>query len=569
MITNLRIRNVALIDEVEVAFGDGLNVLTGETGAGKSIVVDSINFLLGERPVRDFIRSGAESAVVEGLVEIRDDRCLHAVETLDITDDLENDRQLMIQRTLYPQGRSVCRVNGRTVTVGMLKELSSLLVDVHGQHEHQSLLDTAKQLQLLDMFCGTDMASHKQTLEALLQQYRENGKALKALSGVGGQRETQLDIWQYQIDEIKKVKLKTGEEDELLARRTRLNGLDKLSRNTTEALSLLAGGDINDRSASDQVGRAIMLLTEIGRLDSAREAMGEMLSEAATLLSEVVAELRAYADELDADPNELERIETRLDTIYRLKQKYGPTVEHVLAHYEKLTTQMERLLGSDAEIKRLQTTRKALIGEITTVCGQMSALRKQQAAVIQGQITEVLKDLGMKHARFEIVVEQKKEFGIEGNDRVEFLISPNPGEPVKALTRIASGGEMSRVMLAVKTVLADADKIETLIFDEIDTGVSGRTAQQVAEKLMIIARGRQILCITHLPQIAAMADTHFLIEKKTDGLKTVTSVRAQKQDEIIQELARLIGGAKITDATYMAAGEMKQMANQIKTENGC
>ncbi|MDR1664235.1 MAG: DNA repair protein RecN [Clostridiales bacterium] len=563
MITHLRIRNAALIDEAEVEFGGGLNVLTGETGAGKSIVVDAINFLLGERPARDFIRSGADSATVEGIVYIRGAAVAEAITALGV--DLSGENELMIQRSLNTQGKSVCRVNGRSITVGMLKEISALLADVHGQHEHQSLLDVNRQLHLLDQFCGEDIAEAKRRLESLLQKYRENARRLKALSGIGNQRKSLMEVKQYQIDEIQKANLMPGEEDALLARRARLSGLEKLTSRTSQALALLTGGDTDDASVSDQIGRAVSLLEEIGQLDGTQAYLSETLSEAAALVSDAARDLNAYIGELDADPNELERIESRLDVIYRLKKKYGATVADVLAHLEKTTREMERLSGSEGEIKRLNGERRGIGKEITSLCDTMSALRKKQAEDIQRRIAAVLTELGMPNAKFEIAVTRKTSFGADGNDSVEFMISPNPGEPLKPLKRIASGGEMSRVMLALKTVLADADSIETLIFDEVDAGVSGRTAQQVAEKLAVVARGRQILCITHLPQIAAMADAHFLIEKNTDAGKTVTSVKYLAQNAIISELARLTGGAKITGQTLAAAAEMKAQAEQIKT----
>jgi DNA repair protein RecN (Recombination protein N) len=560
MITHLRIQNVALIDEADVTFGPGLNVLTGETGAGKSIVVDSINFMLGERPGRDFVRAGAESASVAGMVEVRDESLQNAITDLGV--DIP-DHQLLIHRTMQPFGKSVCRVNGRAVTVGMLKEISALLVDIHGQHEHQSLLNINKQLYMLDQFCPPMLNIHKQDLERLLLAYRDNGKAIKALAGVGDQGQSQLDIWKYQLSEIQNAKLGENEEEGLAARRARLSGLEKLNTATAEALFLLSG-DGTGGAAVDKLGRVLHCLHEIGRLDTEKESLAVSLTEGLAIVTDVAAELRAYSDELDADPRELERIEARLDVIYRLKKKYGPTVADVLAHYKRLQRQMEQLVNSGQELKRLRVKRRELTGEITSVCAKITAIRKEQAVVIQEGITRVLSDLGMTHARFEIQVQPKTAFGPEGNDRVEFLISPNPGEALKPLTRIASGGEMSRVMLAVKTILADADSIQTLIFDEVDAGVSGRTAQQVAEKLMNIARGRQILCITHLPQIAAMADTHFLINKKTDGRKTHTFLLKLDYEEIIQELARLIGGARITDATLRAAGEMKQQADKLK-----
>jgi DNA repair protein RecN (Recombination protein N) len=565
MITSLTIQNVALIDQVQTVFAPGLNVLTGETGAGKSIVVDSINFLLGERPVRDFIRSGADFAAVEGMIEVEDKQITKALENLGI---YAEGGQILLERVMQTGGKSTCRINGRTVAVGMLKEVSTLLVDVHGQHEHQSLLDATKQMNLLDRFCGEEMEAKKAVLADLLNRYRENGRELKKLAGIGNQRNEQLDFWRHQVSEIEAAALKEGEEEKLTARRNRLGGLEKLSENTRRALGFLYGGAESQYSALDQTGRAMSCITEIAKLDPAKEPLMVNLNDAITILSDVAADLRNYIDELDTDPQELERIESRLDVIYRLKKKFGPTFENIQKKYEQLCQNISVIENSGAEISRLSGIKRTLTLEITKVCDTLSALRREQAATISSDICKVLYDLGMPDARFEITVTRKPSFTADGNDQVDFMISPNPGEPMKLLKRIASGGEMSRIMLAVKTVLADADRIPTVIFDEVDAGVSGRTAQQVAEKLAVISRRRQILCITHLPQIAAMADTHFYIEKntrQTNGeTRTITSVQALSNESVTTELARLTGGALITDATLNAAREMKEQATAIK-----
>jgi len=562
MITHLRIENVALIDIAEVNFAPGLNILTGETGAGKSILVDSINFLLGGKATRDLVRAGASFAHVEGLLECDDTVVVTELEKLGV--DMQ-EGQIILSRTMQTDsGKSICRVNGRTVTVGSLKEIASLLVDVHGQHEHQSLLDSAKQLQLLDQFCGEELTILKTQLETQLKNYRETDKALKAIAGVGNQRQEQIDIWRFQLDEIEKAALKPGEEESLAAKRDRLGGLDKLNKNATGALALLYGGNNIQLCAADQVGRALGLIAEISRIDPARAQMHANIMDASQLLQDVVAELRDYTDELDADPNELEKVESRLDAIYRTKKKYGGDVEYVLKRAAELRQNLDNLENSDAEIARLKNARRKIIVEITAVCDQINAARTVAATTIAQGISDVLKDLGMKNARFFVSITRKTAFGPDGNDQVEFMISPNPGEPEKPLKRIASGGEMSRIMLAIKTILADADHMDTVIFDEVDTGVSGRTAQQVAEKLMGISRCRQILCITHLPQIAAMADTHFLIEKNQQGERTVTRVFPLAEEAMASELARLIGGAQITETTLTAAREMKAQADGLK-----
>ncbi|MCL2528104.1 MAG: DNA repair protein RecN [Defluviitaleaceae bacterium] len=558
MISTLSIRNVALIDEVEVTFGPGLNVLTGETGAGKSIVVDSINFLLGQRPGKDFVRTGAGFAAVEGIIEVEDPVLIQALSGMGI--DLAGEGQLLLERTIQAGGKSVCRINGRTVTASMLKDTCALLVDVHGQHEHQSLLDSNKQMTLLDQFCGEEMVAHKSTLEELLKKYKENARALKEVQGVGNQRAEQIEIWKFQLSEIEKAALVPDEEEALTVRQARLSAVEKLTTNTSNAVYMLYG---SEGSAMDKISAAKARITELAKLDPTREPMLITLTEVEAQLLDICQELRNYKDELDSDPAALDKIESRLDVIYKTKKKYGPTVADVLNKKAQLTQNLDNLENSEVEIKRLQGIMRGLSAQITTVCDAMHELRKTWGQQISAQIQEILRDLGMQSAQIAIDVTRKTAFGPEGNDQVEFQISPNPGEPLKSLKRIASGGEMSRVMLAIKTVLADADRIGTVIFDEVDTGVSGRTAQQVAQKLQVISRSRQILCITHLPQIAAMAHTHFRIEKSTQEDRTVTSVTALEFEQMIAELARLIGGAEITAATYGAAMEMKQQARAI------
>jgi len=566
MIVNLRVKNVALIDEAEVQFSGGLNILTGETGAGKSMLIDSINFLLGERPGKDFIRSGTDMASVEGLISLTEESSIRGISELGVEPDDEG--QILLFRALNMQGRSTCRINGRNVNVGMLKEISAFLVDVHGQHQHQSLLDSSKHIILLDSFCGEKMERLKEELSDFITTYRETVKTLRTLQGAPGQREAQMELLQFQIMEINELELQPGEENILVQKRNRLSGVDKLAKNATEALSLLSGGESDDLSASDQIGRALYLLEEIANVDTTKQSLAETLAEIVSQLSDVVGELGDYAGGLDADPHELERLEARLDSLYRLKRKYSAeTSDGILVHLEKITEQYDKLENMDEEIAQLNTKRRKNMKAIADKCNEMTNLRQKQADMIQGRIVDVLKELGMPNVQFAVSMEKQAAFTAIGNDKVEFMISPNLGEGLKPLSKIASGGEMSRVMLAMKTVMADADGIETLIFDEIDAGVSGRTAQKVAEKLAHISRGkRQILCITHLPQIAAMADSHFWIAKGlTPGqAKTRTTIRELPHVGIIQELARLIGGAQITAATVQAAEEMKSMADEVK-----
>ncbi|MDR3240387.1 MAG: DNA repair protein RecN [Clostridiales bacterium] len=557
MIERLYIKNVALIEEAEAEFRAGLNILSGETGAGKSVLIDSIHFLLGERPGKDFLRGGADSALVEGCVRVTEEKNREAIRGMGI--EIAEDDLLFVARTLNEQGRSVCRVNGRSLSIGMLREISTLLLDVHGQHEHQSLLNPSKHIELLDQFCGGSFEKDKQTLAETLKEYRE---ILKNIKAIGGNEEDRLEILRYQIEEIDSARLTEDEEDVLNQRRNVLRAAEKLSRNTREALRWLQGGE-HDEGAVDAAGHALLLLTEIGAMDSDWARMAEQLTRAQESLEGIVGELLRYAERLEEDPAGLEEIEVRLDLIYRLKKKYGGGVPDVIRHYNRLKAEWERLLNSEEKIAALNRAKKDLAARMIGLCSRISGQRKTLAAEIEREIEAALRELGMKNVRFAISVERKNAFSASGCDKVEFLISPNLGEPLKPLAKIASGGEMSRVMLALKTVMADADTIETFIFDEIDAGVSGRTAQQVAEKLAFLAQKRQILCITHLPQIAAMADSHYLIEKQSDGSRTAAKVYELDRAQMISELARLIGGAQITEATWKAAAEMKELAKPI------
>ena len=552
MLNHLHIKNVALIEEADISFHAGLNILSGETGAGKSILIDSILFLLGSRPSKDFVRTGAQSAYVEGLVAVANPSNRSVVASMGF--ELDDEGNIFISRTLSDHGRSTCRLNGRSISVGMLRELSSFLVDVHGQHEHQSLLNPAMHVKLLDQFCNIE--ADKNELSNFLSQYRSIIRSIKEIEG-GRDRQSSIDILQFQFDEINDANIKPNEEETLGRRKAVLSSIGRLSKNISKTLGMLTG---DDDSASSRIAAGVGLLRDAEALDGDLDEMLGNLTEVQDLLADLVRGLSSYAENLRDDPNELEEIEERLDQLYKLKKKYGGSTAEVLAHQERVKTELEKIKNSRQELKRLDVEKKKCATQMMLVSERISQIRKARAVDIQNEIESALKFLGMKHARFEVEIAKKNEFTPDGFDRVEFMISANPGEPLKPLANTASGGEMSRVMLAIKSVVAEADTIETFIFDEIDTGVSGRTAQQVAEKLWAISQKQQILCITHLPQIAAMADSHYLIEKRSDNNKTQTFISELIREQQISELARLIGGAQITDATLKAAEEMKDMA---------
>ncbi len=562
MIDHLQIKNVALIENVEISFDKGLNILSGETGAGKSMIIGSINFLFGGRPNKDFIRNGEENAFVEGVFYTEDNFVLEAIKNMGI--EIDKDNLIIISRNLQNTGKSVCRVNGKTITVGMLKEISNLLLEFHGQHENQSLLNSSKHITLLDKFCNTEIETIRQSLLDSIKKYKEIIKNINEISGNEKDRQTKIDLLSFQKNEIENAKLKKDEEENLLERRKILLNSQKIATDCFDALGLLYNSGSDEMSASEKIVKALGLLIDLGNLDKSQSYLAEGLESISMHIMEIIGDLKAYSQHFEHDPNELEQIERRLDTIHILKRKYGNSISEILNHYNNVCSQLDLILNSEEKLNSLKQQKKKLSIDILKHCEEISSVRKKYAKQIETQIVSNLQDLGMNNVKFEISIERKKEFSNNGYDKVEFLISTNLGEPLKPLAKIASGGEMSRIMLALKTVLADADNIETFVFDEIDAGISGRTAQQVGEKLALISKKYQILCITHLPQIAAMGDSHFLIEKKSTESKTTTNVFKLDNKKTIDELARLIGGAKITQSTIMAAWEMKEMAVGLK-----
>ena len=552
MLEHLHIRNVALIKESEISFGDGLNILTGETGAGKSMIIDSLQFALGGRAGKDFLRHGEKQAAVEALFSVQSQALTEKLAENGIAP--EEDGTLLITRTLSEAGKSVCRINGSTVTVGMLKEIAEDMIDIYGQHEHQSLLNPVKHIRLLDRFCGAGFGEAMEEYKNSRQRLKDLEKQLAILIGDESQREQRMDMLRFQKEEIEAGALRLGEEEELLGQRKRLNSMEKLMRLTGESITLLYDGDDRMPSACDQLGDALAKLQEAAEYDAALSPLADALADGYAAVEDCARELKREAEEQEADPEELERIEERLQLFYKLKRKYGGSIEAVLEFYEKAVQELEFLSNSSEKAAELSAKKAAEEKRLSALAETLTARRRATAEQVEEQIETALHDMEMKHARFHIQIEEKADWGADGKDKVEFLISANAGEPLKPLAKIASGGEMSRVMLALKTVLVDADEIGTFIFDEIDTGVSGRTARRVGEKMRFLGGKRQLLCITHLPQIAAMADNHFLIEKESDAGETVTRVTALDEEGAVREVARLMND--VTETTLAAAREL-------------
>ena len=552
MLEHLHIRNVALIKESEISFGDGLNILTGETGAGKSMIIDSLQFALGGRAGKDFLRHGEKQAAVEALFSVQSQALTEKLAENGIVP--EEDGTLLITRTLSEAGKSVCRINGSTVTVGMLKEIAEDMIDIYGQHEHQSLLNPVKHIRLLDRFCGAGFGEAMEEYKNSRQRLKDLEKQLTILIGDESQREQRMDMLLFQKEEIEAAELQEGEEDALLEQKKRLSSMERLIRLTGESVTLLYDGDDRAPSACDQLGDALAKLQEAAEYDAALSPLADALADGYAAVEDCVRELKREAEKQEADPEELERIEERLQLFYKLKRKYGGSIEAVLEFYEKAVQELEFLSNSSEKAAELSAKKAAEEKRLSALAEMLTARRRATAEQVEEQIETALHDMEMKHARFHIQIEEKADWGADGKDKVEFLISANAGEPLKPLAKIASGGEMSRVMLALKTVLVDADEIGTFIFDEIDTGVSGRTARRVGEKIRFLGGKRQLLCITHLPQIAAMADNHFLIEKESDAGETVTRVTALDEEGAVREVARLMND--VTETTLAAAREL-------------
>lgn len=560
MLEYLHIKNVALIDEQLINFSEGLNIITGETGAGKSMVIDSINFVLGEKVSKDFIRNGKENALVEVLFFLKEKKTLEIVKSMGIEIDAYN--SVLITREINKNNRTVCKINGRGATMAMIKDISSILIDIHGQHEHQSLLNESKHIILLDQFCIDGLHELKEDLHKEYKEYKEIQNSIKQLSGNERERQQKIDILQYQTNEIETAELTIGEEEDLLQQKKILSSAEKLINGITQANILLNGGDTENIGVVDQISKVTILLKELSSIDSELTELCKLIQNIEIMLEEAVIDIRHYNKNIDHNPEALYDVEMRLDLIYNLKKKYGSNIKEILELYDNIKKQLDFILNSEEELQKLSKKLQIKENKIIKICEEMTKIRKDKAMEIQKHIENTLVELEMKSAKFQIQIEQKEEFTDNGWDKVEFLISANAGEPLKPLAKIASGGEMSRVMLALKTVLANVDNIESLIFDEIDAGVSGRTAQKVAEKMFYISKSHQIICITHLPQIAAMADNHYLIEKTEEDNKTITKIYDLTSEESVEELARLIGGAEITKTTIIAAQEMKELAKK-------
>ena len=564
MLLELTIKNIALIESLRVEFSQGFNVLTGETGAGKSIVVDSLNLALGGRADRDLIRTGADKATVQALFDVSGNE--KALDFLRVQDIEAEDGVIAIRRELSREGRNICRVQDVVVPLASLKQLTGALMDIHGQHEHQALMNPARHLGFLDAFGG---AGHAEALAEVAQLHAARGKIaseLKRLMSDVAEKDRLFDMLTFQAQEIAAAKLKPGEEEKLEKRLKVLENSEKIRQGVETAYTLVYQGDGRAPSAQEALLRAAEAMDRIASLNERYGALAGRLRDLYYGVQDVGYELQALMDDLDFEPELLDKIAGRLDMIRRLERKYGATVEEVIAFGASAESRLEELKRGDESIGVLKKRYKEADGRLREACGRLTELRKASAEKLAGEICRQLKDLGMGKTRFEVRLEPEPKPTASGMDRVEFMISPNPGEPMKPLASIASGGEISRVMLALKAISVDAEGVDSMVFDEIDTGVSGRMAQVVGEKMCLIAKNRQVLSITHLPQIAALGDAHFLVEKTAGEDRTETHVRLLDAEGRVHELARLVGGASETQSSLNHAENMLRDAAERKKE---
>ncbi len=558
MLLNLHVKNFAIIDEVDVTFKDNLNILTGETGAGKSIIIGSINVALGGKISKDIIRKGAEYALVELVFQIEDKHILNVLKDMDLP---AQDGQIIISRKIT-NGKSISKINGQSVTTGALKEIAGLLIDIHGQHEHQSLLYKEKHLEIVDRFAKTAIGDIKKQLEGEYKEYITIRNKLNELKIDEDKRLREISFLEYEINEIKNAALKIGEDEILAADYKKLSNAKTIAEGLNHVYDWMSY-QIAD-SAGDNIGRTVKQLMKLMEYDDSLSGLYSQILDIETLVNDFNRDLSEYTADMYNHEEDLSVTEQRLDLINHLKSKYGSSITDILKYCEESEKKLSRYNNYEETMADFSKQLELKEDKLKKFSGQLSDLRKHKAKELNAKIREALIDLNFIDVRFEMVFKSIGHFTPNGIDDAEFLISTNPGEELKPLSKVASGGELSRIMLAIKSVLADKDEIETLIFDEIDVGVSGRTAQKVSEKLSVIAGSHQVLCITHLPQIAAMADFHYVIEKTTDGISTKTSIRNLKESESIEEIARILGGAVVTDTVMRSAKEMKKLAKTTK-----
>ena len=558
MLQNLHVKNLALIQELDINFDSGLNILTGETGTGKSIILGSIGLALGGKYTKDMLREGADYGLVELSFSLDEPACLRKLESMDI---FPENGEILLSRKLM-EGRSVSRINGETVSISVLKDVASALLDIYGQHEYQTLLHRKNHLAILDAYGGEELFHLKEAVRKTYGAYQKLERELAESSMDEQSRRKELDFLEYEIQEIEKAHLQAGEDDLLEETYRRMSDSRRLSESISEAYHYTAEGE--GSCASEALSRAMRALQDVANYEEQGAELYRQLDEIDCLLNDFNRELSEYRESFSFSEEEFQETEQRLDQINRLKAKYGNTVAEILDYAKEQEVKRDQLQNYQEHIGELRDRLKKAEQALEKSSKQLSSMREKKKKGLVEEIRTSLQDLNFLDVHFEMELSRKEHYNADGMDEAEFMISTNPGERLKPLGMIASGGELSRVMLAVKAVMADKEDTPTLIFDEIDSGISGITAAKVAKQMNRIGRNRQVLCITHLPQIAAMADQHYRIEKNVSDTRTVTEIQRLDEDGSIRELARLLGGDKLTESILESARELKELAGNEK-----
>jgi len=569
MLTELHIQNFAIIDKLDLRFGSGLIILTGETGAGKSIILDAVVMLIGGKADTTFVRTDSDAALVEGVFQLKGPEKEAVNEILSREELMDDPNYVVLSREIRKEGRSVARVNGRTVAVSLLKEIGALVVDIHGQAEHLSLLDSRAHLGLLDRYAevARPLNDYRQTYHALQNLRHELGELRKAQADA----ERKTEMLTYQAEEIEAARLKVGEDEELRKERDRLANAESLAQNAQEALAILDDGSPEMPAASDLMGQAAQALAALAKIDSAQNELANQAEVLLDTMSDIVHTLRDYLEEVEFNPKRLDEVEERIDLIYSMTRKYGGSIPAVIAYGQEARKQLETITGAAERINELELEEAKLLNKLAQQGSLLSDKRKSSAVAMAKGIETELGDLRMSSAKFKVDFQTKPDqngvplengnrigFDHNGFDKVEFLIAPNPGEGLKPLVKIASGGETSRLMLGLKNVLAGADEVPSLIFDEIDQGIGGRVGMTVGQKLWNLSRTHQVFCVTHLPQLAVFGDEHYQVQKLIQGNRTLTRVERLDGEPRLLELSQMLG--EVGEGTLRSAHELLQVA---------
>lgn len=560
MLNELSIRNFAIIESLSVSFNKGLTVLTGETGAGKSIIIDAIHLLVGSRGSAEFVRHGEDKAEIEGLFFIEGEQHPCYAKAAEFGIEIE-DGMIVLRRDISASGKSVCRINGKLVTIAVLREVGSSLIDIHGQHEHQELMDETRHINLLDQFGAEEILSALSEYQHVYRSYEQTQKKLKSLSENEQQMAHRLDLIQFQHDEIQSANLRINEDEELSEEKHKLGNFERIFDSIQTSYSALQG----EQRGLDWIALVMDNLQTAADLDPEYKNVAETVANSFYMLEDAARTIRNDLDSLEYDPQRLNEIDDRLNEINQLKRKYGKTIEEILEYSSKIEEEIETLQNKELHIGQMEKELASLRKDLRIEASNLAETRKKWAKKLTKLIHQELKELYMEKAVFELRIESNQDtFHKNGADKVEFYISTNPGEPLKPLSKIASGGELSRIMLALKSIFSKHQGVTSIIFDEVDTGVSGRVAQSIAEKIYNVSTGSQVLCISHLPQVAAMADTHLYIAKVIKNGRTKTSVTPLSVSEKVKEIGRMISGVEITDLTKQHAEELLKLAQNMK-----